>query len=67
MANPNRTVAAARKKWGKSEYVVKAIEAGAARRRANSPFTKVMDRVSSGELTPEQGAAEVKRLMEEGG
>lgn len=63
MANPNRTVAAYRAKYGRSEVVQKAMNEAAERRRAASPFTVVMDKVSRGEMTPEEGAAEVKRMM----
>lgn len=62
MTNPNRTVAAYRAKVGRSEAVRQATD----RRLEASPFMAVMEMVSSGKMTPEEGAAEVKRMMDDG-
>ena len=61
MAKPNKTVAAYRAKVGpKPEVVAARLE-----RMKNTPSYKIMDAVSNGEMTVEEGVAAIKRLLGE--
>jgi hypothetical protein len=66
MANPNVAFRNARKKAGYSEMHVRQVEEARQRRVDESPYVAVMRRVQAGEMTIEEGEAEIKRMQMEG-
>lgn len=62
---PNVAFRNARKKVGYSEQHKKQIYEARHRRLEESPYVAVMRRVQRGEMTIEEGEAEIKRLQAE--
>lgn len=61
MNGPNKTVANFRRKSGPSHA---AISARNERMFASSPMKDIMNAVSRGEITPEEGVIKIKQMME---